>query len=249
MLLINLVVGFLNMLKVKSLECISIINQKCASRPKIMNLNAYEPAFYPLSIKVNKCGGDCNDINDPMTKLCFPDVVKNINVKVFNLLSRINETRPIVWHETCKCICRLTSAVCNSKQVWNKDKCQCEWKEDLINKLVCGKGYMWNLGTCSCECDKYCDVGQYLDYKNCVCRKVIFSDLIEKCVNVVDESVMYDSKSSLVNYPSRMPYIVLLVVFLLASGIISGAFVYYYCTGVKKTGYVVNYSVAGKTDY
>ena len=45
----------------------------------------------------------------------------------------------IIWHETCKCMCRLTSAVCNSRQIWNKVKCRCECKEDLINKMVCDK--------------------------------------------------------------------------------------------------------------
>ena len=45
--------------------------------------------FTHLSIKVNKCGGDCNTINDPMAKLCVPDIVKDINIKVFNMLSRI----------------------------------------------------------------------------------------------------------------------------------------------------------------
>ena len=63
-------------------------------------------------------------------------------------------------------MCRLTEAVCNTKQIWNKDKCRCECKEDLINKLTCDKGYICNLSTCECECDKFCDVGQYLDYKN-----------------------------------------------------------------------------------
>ena len=71
------------------------------SRPKIIDLNKNEPAFYPYSIKLNKCGGDCNNINDPMAKLCVPDIVKDMNVKVFNLLVRINETRKIVCHETC----------------------------------------------------------------------------------------------------------------------------------------------------
>ena len=51
-----------------------------------------------------------------MAKLCVPDIVKDMNIKVFNMLSRINETRKIVWHETCKCICRLTSAICSDKQ-------------------------------------------------------------------------------------------------------------------------------------
>ena len=52
-----------------------------------------EPSFYPNSILVNKCSGSCNKINDPYAKLCVPDVVKNINVKVFNLMLRSNETR------------------------------------------------------------------------------------------------------------------------------------------------------------
>ena len=70
------------------------------SRPKIINLNADEPVFYPLGIKVNKCGGDCNNFNDPMAKLCVPDIVRDMNIKVFNLLTRINEARKVVWHET-----------------------------------------------------------------------------------------------------------------------------------------------------
>ena len=47
---------------------------------------------------------------------CVPDVVKNINIKVFNLMPRTNETRHVKWHETCKCKCRLDASVCNSKQ-------------------------------------------------------------------------------------------------------------------------------------
>ena len=226
MLLINLAVGFLSILKVKSLECMSMINQKCVSRPKIINVNADEPVFYPYSIKVNKCSGSCNNIKNPFAKLCVPDVVKNINVKVFNLMSRINETRGIVWHETCICVCRLTKAIFNAKQVWNKDKCQCECKEELINILVCEKGYLWNPSNCSCECDKFCNVGQYLDYKNCVCIKSVIDKIVEECINVVDGDAIYDEGDY--SCPSRTPYVVLFIVFLLISAIISGVFVYYY---------------------
>ena len=85
--------------------------------------------FYPFSIKVNKCSGNCNNINDPYAKTCVPDIVEDLNVKVFNLMSINNETRHIEWHKTCKCICRLDKIICNSKQRWNKDKCRCECKE------------------------------------------------------------------------------------------------------------------------
>ena len=120
MLLINLVIGLYSIFKTKALECVSVINEKCMSRPKIIDLNKDEPVFYPLSIKVNKFSGDCNNINDPMAKLCIPDIVKDMNIKVFNLLARSNESRKVVWHETCKFVCRLTSAICNDKQEWNK---------------------------------------------------------------------------------------------------------------------------------
>ena len=86
-------------------------NQECEAKTKIIDINTNKPVFYPYSIKVNKCSGSCNNINDPYAKLCVPDVIKNINVKVFNLISRINETRHIIWHETCKCICRLSASV------------------------------------------------------------------------------------------------------------------------------------------
>ena len=56
--------------------------------------------------------------------MCVPDVVKNLNIKVFNLMSRTNETRYIEWHETFKCKCRLDGSVCNNKLSWNNDKCR-----------------------------------------------------------------------------------------------------------------------------
>ena len=105
-----------------------------------------------------------------MQKICVPDMKKNVNVKVFNLMSGTNETRFIEWRETCKCICRLDGIICNSKQRWNEDKCRCECKK-LIDKGICDKGYIWNPSICECECDKTCDIGEYLDYKNCKCKK------------------------------------------------------------------------------
>ena len=171
MKIISLLISLFGIIKTKALECVSVTNQECMARPKIIDVNKNEIVFYPLSIKINKCSGNCNNINDPIAKVCVPSIVKNMNIKDFNMLSRINETRKITWHENCKCICRFTSAACNNKQEWNENKCKCECKEDLIDKLLCDKGYMWNPSTCECECDKYCGAGQYLDYDNSVCRK------------------------------------------------------------------------------
>ena len=99
------------------LSCISMNNQECKVRPQIVNINRDDPMFFPLSIKTRKCSGSCNNSNNPNAKLCVPDIVKKLNVKVFNLMSETNETRHIEWHETCTCICRLDGRVCNKQTV------------------------------------------------------------------------------------------------------------------------------------
>ena len=70
-----------NLSNANSLECVSIDNQEC----KIRN-EPNEPIFYPYSIKINKCKGICNTINDPYPKICVADEIKNTNVEVFNLM-------------------------------------------------------------------------------------------------------------------------------------------------------------------
>ena len=65
---------------------------------------------------MNKCSRSCNNINHPYAKSCVPNVVKKINVKVFNLMSRTNEARYIEWYQTCKCRFRLDASVYNNEQ-------------------------------------------------------------------------------------------------------------------------------------
>ena len=161
-------------------------NQPCKARPEINHASSNNPVFYPFSIKTSKCSGNCNNINDPYAKICVPDVVKDLNVKVFNLMSRTNETRHIKWHETCKCKCRLDAIVCNNKQRWNKNKCRCECKE-LINKGVCDKDFIWNPSNCECECNKSCDFSQHLHYKNCKCIKSLVNKLNDEYNETIDE--------------------------------------------------------------
>ena len=125
---ISTMMFFGSLSNVNSLECISMKNQECKVRPQIVDVSSNNPIFYPFSVKIDKCSGNCNNIDDPYAKICIPDVIKNLNVKVFNLMSLTNETRCIEWHKTYKCICRLDGIICNEKQRWNEDRCKCECK-------------------------------------------------------------------------------------------------------------------------
>ena len=70
-------------------------NEECKVKSQIVNLNKDKPVSFRFSIKTNKCSGSCNNINNPYVKLCVPGLAKNLNVKVFNLMPRTNETRLI----------------------------------------------------------------------------------------------------------------------------------------------------------
>ena len=141
-------------------------------------------------------------------------------------MSRTNETRFIKWHETCKSKCRLDASFCTNKQRWNNDKCRCERKE-LIDKGVCDRAYIWNPSNCECECDKSCYLEEYLDYKNCRCRKRLADKLVEECAETVEEVNIAGKNEHKSKCSSYILYIVLFSVFFAINIGIGAYFVYY----------------------
>ena len=225
MKIISLLISLFSIIKTKALESVSVVNQKCMSRPKILDVNegVGEALFYPYKVLVNKCSGSCNTLDNPMSKICVPKIVKNVNIQVYNFLMRLNETRNVLWHESCKHVCKLSSSVCNNKQIWNDDTCRCDCNEDFAGILSCAKGYMWNPSTCECQCDKWCKQGQYLDHKNCVCKKLI-GRVIEECTSVINETMINNNKDNITNINT---YLILFIVFLIGFIVFLIGFIYY----------------------
>ena len=164
---------------------------------------------------MNRCVGSCNTINDPYGKTCFANDIENIALKVFNLLSQNNETIDTEKYKSCESKCKLNKGACNNKQTWNKDTCQCERKE-INTKEVCDSGFIRNPSVCICECNKYCNIYEYLDHKNCICRRKMAESLTEKCEKNINETLdiissSYNNKTS----DSCIAYIVLFSVFLM----------------------------------
>ena len=69
--IISLLIRLFGIIKTKALECVSVVNQKCMPRPKILDVNEGigEALFYSYNVQVNKCSGSCNTLNNPMAKL------------------------------------------------------------------------------------------------------------------------------------------------------------------------------------
>ena len=85
MWLINLAISLFSIIKTKSLECVSVVNQKCMPRSKILDVNegVGEALFNLYNVLVNKCSGSCNTLDDHMAKMYVPNIIKRVNMKVY----------------------------------------------------------------------------------------------------------------------------------------------------------------------
>ena len=79
---------------------------------------------------------------------------KDINVKVFNIITNKNEAKTMTKHVSCDCKCKFNSTACNSSQKWNNKTCECEYK----NYRKCKKDYSCNPRTSICEISKYLNI-------------------------------------------------------------------------------------------
>ena len=65
----------------------------------------------------------------------------------------------------------------------------------MIDKGMCDKIFIWDPSNCQCECDKSCDIGNYmLDYEYYNCRKKLVDKLVEECTETVEEVNHNESK-------------------------------------------------------
>ena len=103
-------------------------------------------------------------------------------------MSEVNEIRFLVKHEQVECKCGFNKSACNSKQEWDHDPYSC--KNDQI----------WNPSMCDCECCKTCKTDEYLDIKNCSCKKRLFGKLELVC----DDEILNTTETSLDDKKSNM---------------------------------------------
>ena len=93
-----------------------------------------------MTVKLDRCVGSCNTLNDLSNKICVPDETEDLNLSLFNVMAGINESKTLAKHIACKYKCKFDSRKCNSNQKWNNGKCRCECKKYNI----CKKDYIWN---------------------------------------------------------------------------------------------------------
>ena len=101
---------------------------------------------------------------------------------------------------------------------------------------MCDKGFIWNPSNCECECDKSCDIGEYLDYKDCRCKKRIIDKLVEECSENIDgNEMLYNETLNAIQlnvYKKAFNYctvcVVLFIIFLITNICICCIFIYFH---------------------
>ena len=94
-------------------KCTSLNNDPSMARPTLIKLNPVEFNYYPFMISLDKCNGSYNVVDDLSTKICVPSKTKHVSVKVFNMITRIYETKTLIKHISCSFKCKFNSETCN----------------------------------------------------------------------------------------------------------------------------------------
>ena len=96
-------------------KCVSLRNHKCVTPPTLINLypNEYSQEFhyYALAVKLDRCFGSCNTLNDFSNKVCVRNKTEDLDISMFNMITGINESKTLAKHISCKCKCRVDGEI------------------------------------------------------------------------------------------------------------------------------------------
>ena len=122
MLIKKIFIGLLNGLLNGSnhTKCISLSNEKCQTQPTFINLHSNEYSqefhYYQFAVKLDRCVGSCNTLNDLSNKVCIPDKTEGLNLSMFSMITGINESKILTKCISCECKFTFDGRKCNSDQ-------------------------------------------------------------------------------------------------------------------------------------
>ena len=108
---------------------VSLGNQKCEIQPALINShpNEYSKKLdnYPFTVKLDRCVGSFNTLNDLSSKVCVPNKTEDLNLTVFNMITGINESKTLTKHTSCQCKCKFENVIqIKSGVTINLDECK-----------------------------------------------------------------------------------------------------------------------------
>ena len=88
------------------------------TKPTLINLHPNEQSqefhYYSFAVKLDRCVGSCNTLNDLSNKVWVPNKTEDLNLSMFNMITGISETKTLTRHISCECKCKFDGGKCNS---------------------------------------------------------------------------------------------------------------------------------------
>ena len=99
---------------------VSLSKQGCITQTSLINIHpnefSQEFPYYPFAVKLDRCFGSCNTLNDLSNNVCVPNKTGDLNIHVFNMITRENESKILTKDISCECKCKFDGRKCNSTQ-------------------------------------------------------------------------------------------------------------------------------------
>ena len=150
-----------------------LINQKCVIQPTLINLHpdeySQELHSYSFEVKLDRCAGSCNTINDLSNKVCVPNNTEDLNLIMFNMITGIKESKTLIKHISAIVDVKLMEE--NLIQI-NGGK-MINANVSVKKVYVYEKDYIWNPAACNFEIGKY--LASIMDYSVIVYDEIIYA--------------------------------------------------------------------------
>ena len=78
-------------------------------RQILSDLNFEEIQYYPFIITMSRSNVNCNTVEDPFGRICVSNKIEYVNLKVFNIVKGINESKTLAKYILCECVFELGS--------------------------------------------------------------------------------------------------------------------------------------------
>ena len=99
-------------------KCILLNNQKCKVQPTLINLHPDEYSqqlhYYPFAVKLDRCVGSFNTLNDLFNKAWVPIETEDLNINVFSMITGQNESKILTKDISCEWKFKFDGRKCNS---------------------------------------------------------------------------------------------------------------------------------------
>ena len=75
-------------------------------------------------VNLDRCARSCNTLNHLSNQVCVPNKTEDLNLRMFNMITGINESTTLTKQISCEYKCKFYDRKCNSNQKWNNNKCR-----------------------------------------------------------------------------------------------------------------------------